>query len=68
MSKYVVEAWNVEDAEQLMSAIGEALEIAKGEGHSPDTVYPNRRRVTLVRETLSDGSKVMKICMFDGEG
>lgn len=68
MEREVVNAWNFNSADELVAALGEALELAKDEGHSADTVYPeNKRRMTLVRERLSDGSHVMNLFFFDGE-
>jgi len=66
MTKEVVEAWNPQDGEALLAALTEALELAKSEGHRADTVYPNKCRMTLVRETLTDGSHVMNLHFFDG--
>lgn len=68
MTKEVVEAWDFQTAEELRDYLGQALMLAQAEGHSPDTVYPgNKRRMTLVRETLTDGSQVMNLFFFDGE-
>lgn len=71
MSKYVVDAWNFQNAEQLMVALKEALDTAQsldtkgGEGPSPAEVYLNKKRLTLVCETLTDGSHVMNLNFFD---
>ncbi|RUV65811.1 hypothetical protein EOA64_00245 [Mesorhizobium sp. M1A.F.Ca.IN.022.02.1.1] len=68
MNKEVVEAWEFDNADELSIAVGQAVMLANSEGHKPDTVYTeNKRRMTLVRETLSDGSTVMNLYFFDGE-
>jgi hypothetical protein len=67
MSKEVIGAWDVENAEELQACLTAALEYAAGQGHHPSTVYPNKLRMTLVSESLSDGSKVMNLYLFDGD-
>jgi len=67
-AKEVVEAWTFDNADELSIALKQALMLAGEEGHKPDTVYTeNKRRMTLVRETLSDGSHVMNLYFFDGD-
>jgi len=68
MEREVVEAWDFQSADELVIAINQAVMLAKVEGHSADTVHvENKRRMTLVRETLTDGSHVMNLFFFDGE-
>jgi hypothetical protein len=67
MAKEVVEVWTPNDMEEMMDALEQALSLAWGEGHHPHVVHPNKHRVTLVRETLTDGSHVMNLNFFDGE-
>ena len=66
MNKEVIATWNVNDIEGMITALQEARMIAATEGHHPSTVYSDKRRVTLVRETLTDGSHVMNLHFFDG--
>ena len=62
MNTAAVATWNFNTAEELVAALEAALDAAKDEGHRSDTVYlGNVRAMTLVRETLSDGSHVMNI-------
>lgn len=67
MSKEVVGAWNPQTLEEMRAVLLLVEEFAQSEGHHPSTVYPNKLRVTLVRETLTDGSYVMNVNFFDGE-
>lgn len=68
MEREVVEAWDFQTAQELQDYLNQALMLAKAEGHSADTVYAeNKRRMTLVRERLTDGSHVMNLLFFDGE-
>lgn len=67
-TKEVVEAWNFNDADELMTALRLAVMLAADEGHPAFTVYAeNKRRMTLVRERLSDGSHAMNLYFFDGD-
>lgn len=66
-AKEVVEAWDVTNADELQIALKQALMLASEEGHKADTVYPNKLRMTLVRERLTDGSHVMNLHFFDGD-
>ena len=67
MTKTVVEAWNFDNADELSIALNQALMLAADEGHRADVVNTeNKRRMTLVRETLTDGSHVMNLHFFDG--
>lgn len=65
MSKRVMQVWQFDDCETLRCAIVDALDYATSLGHHASTVYPNKGRMTLVEETLSDGSKVLNLCLFD---
>lgn len=68
MEREVVEAWDFDTADELLIAINQAVMLAKIEGRSADTVCAeNKRRMTLVRETLTDGSKVLNLFFFDGD-
>lgn len=66
MNKTVLTTWNVEDMEQMMTALREAMEEAASLGHHPTTLYPNKLRVALVEEALSDGSTVLNLYFHDG--
>lgn len=67
-AKEVVEAWDFGNADELLIAVGQAVMLSKEDGHQADTVYTeNKRRMTLIRETLSDGSTVMNLYFFDGD-
>lgn len=66
MSKQVLTTWNVENMEQMMSVLGEAMADAKTLGHHPSTVYPNKLRLALVEEILTDGSTVVNLYFHDG--
>ena len=46
---------------EFLTALAQAFEQAKFLGHPAFTVYLNCTRLSLVQETLSDGSKVMNI-------
>jgi len=68
MEREVIEAWNFDTAEELRDYLNQAIMLAKDEGHDADTICPgNKRRMTLVRETLTDGSHVMNLYFFDGD-
>lgn len=57
-----VATWSFNTAEELVAALEAALDAANDEGHADNTVLlGNVRAMTLVRETLSDGSTVMNI-------
>jgi hypothetical protein len=62
----VLTTWNVENMQQMMVALSEAMEDAKNLGHHPSTVYPNKLRLALVEEALSDGSTVVNLYFHDG--
>lgn len=66
MNKRVVATWNVENMDQMMVALHEALSDALASGHHSSTVFPNKLRTDLVEETLSDGSTVMNLRFHDG--
>lgn len=66
MNKVVLATWNVENLEQMVPALNEALAEAQSRGHHPSTVYPNKLRVALVEETLTDGSTVANLYFHDG--
>ena len=66
MCKTVLTTWNVENMEGMMVALGEAMEDAKNLGHHPSTVYPNKLRLALVEESLTDGSTVVNLNFHDG--
>jgi hypothetical protein len=66
MSRVVLATWNVENMEQMLPALNEALADAASLGHHPSTVYPNKRRLALVEETLSDGSTVVNLYFHEG--
>lgn len=66
MTKTVLDARNVTDAKEMMEALTDLLEMANDRGSTADMVYPNRLRLTLVEERLTDGSKVHNLCFFDG--
>lgn len=66
MSKQVLTTWNVENMEQMMVALTEAMVDAAAAGHHPSTVYPNKLRVALVEETLTDGSTVLNLHFHEG--
>lgn len=64
----VVETWDFDTADELSIAVTQAIMLAQAESHSSNTVYTsNKRRMTLVREKLTDGSHVMNLFFFDGE-
>lgn len=65
-NRTVLTTWNVENMEQMMAALTEALDEAKSLGHHSSTVYPNKLRLALVEETLTDGSTVVNLCFHDG--
>lgn len=62
--KEAVTAWEITDAASLQDALQEAMSLATEEGHSPDTVVSEPMRMTLVRETLTDGSHVMNLAFY----
>jgi len=66
MSKQVLTTWNVENMEQMMVALTEAVDEAGRLGHHPSTVYPNMLQVALVEETLTDGSTVLNLHFHEG--
>ena len=66
MCKTVLTTWNVENMEQMMVALNEAMEDAKNLGHHASTVYPNKLRLALVEEVLRDGSTVVNLYFHDG--
>jgi len=68
VEREVVEAWDFDNADELSIALHQAMLLAKEEGHNPSTVNTeNKRRMTLVRERLTDGSHVMNLFFWDGE-
>ena len=66
MAKTVLATWNVENMEQMMEALKQAMADAKALGHHASTVYPNKLRLALVEETLTDGSPVVNLYFHDG--
>jgi hypothetical protein len=66
MTKEVISVWNVSDLATMRDAIADALETAKMLGHDPSTVYPDKLRLALVQETLTDGSHVLNLYFHDG--
>lgn len=67
MTTEVLEAWNAPTAEQLLQALQEALQMAKDDGFNASEVFANKRRLTLTREKLSDGSYTLNLNFFDGD-
>jgi predicted transcriptional regulator len=61
MTTEVIRVWNIDDLEDLMKALINAEQTAASMGYHPSIVFPNMRRVALVSETLSDGSKVLNL-------
>ena len=66
MSKTVVNIYDVRTLEDLTRVLGHITQDAQLYGHHPSTVYPDKLRLALVEETLSDGSKVLNLCFSDG--
>lgn len=67
MEKEVVGIWRPQTLEEMLQVLNEVAYMSASEGHHASTVYPNKMRVTLVRETLTDGSHVMNFHFFDGD-
>lgn len=61
MTTEIIESRDPSNLEELCEALHDMIVLAKSEGHSPETVYLGLSGVTLVRETLTDGSTVMNI-------
>lgn len=64
----VIDAQNFTSLDELILVLQEYRDQAAFLGHSSATVYAeNKRRVALVEDELSDGSKVLNLFFHDGE-
>jgi hypothetical protein len=61
MAKETVDLWMPSNVEELRDALTEMMTVAREEGADADTVYVDVRDLTLLRETLTDGSVVFNI-------
>lgn len=60
--KEVIERWLPSNVDELRDALGEIVGVLYSEGESDLTaVYVDIRDLTLVKETLSDGSVVFNL-------
>jgi hypothetical protein len=65
MAMEVIRVYDIDDLEDLREALIDADQTAASMGYHPSIVFPNMRRVALVSETLSDGSKVLNLIFSD---
>ena len=64
----VLGAWTFTSLDELIEALQEVADEARVEGYKTDEVYcANKRRLSLVSEPLSDGSRVLNVMFWDGE-
>lgn len=67
MSKETIDRWMPTNVEELRDALTEMMNVAREDGADAETVYVDVRDLTLVRETLTDGSVVFNVTVRENK-